>query len=583
MNITPTTLKISQLFSTSNEQFSIPAYQRRYSWGWKQIAELFDDINLLKTDETHLLGSIVCLTSTHTVGVNALELVDGQQRITSLSIFLKVIRDRYHNLDDKEVVSEIDAYLFCKGIDRKPLNKVLLGDLDNPDYIKLFKLEKMDQIKNDNLLKAYDYLKEWVDELDINELNVLYYKFLNNVIVIRLDVVDAKDAYKLFETINNRGLKLSATDIIKNFLLGHASSIDSETLNEVRDNWKQVIINLDGIDTDNFFRQFICGKLHRKVTYTYLIDEFKKYYLKIVQEAKTLPEYDTVENTPTNHNIEDEYNQEEITIVEFSEKLTDFSSIYSNIFNIAFEKDNKFLNKHIFNLQRIKSIPTYILLLDLLHRKNISKIKKIDILTMLEAFMLRRHICEHRTGELDDIFSKLTKVRDVNIVNDIRSTLLEHLPQNTKFRDKFSQASFKGNENRAKYILEIFEYDEINDEGEYTLNSGNDLHLEHIIPQTIDTKKSKKEFGDWILYLGDDALEKHKMYINRIGNFTLLGQKLNIAASNNPFDDKLNEYKKSNILLTKNIYNNYIKFKFSEVEKRSNDFADKAPFLWSLI
>ena len=583
MNITPTTLKISQLFSTANEQFSIPAYQRRYSWGWKQIAELFDDINLLKTNETHLLGNIVCLTSTHTVGINALELVDGQQRITSLSIFLKAIRDRYQNLDETEVTSEIDAYLFCKGIDRKPLNKILLGDLDNPDYQKLFKLEKMNQIKNDNLLKAYEYLKTWLDELDIDALNTLYYKFLNNVVVVRLDVGDAKDAYKLFETINNRGLKLSATDIIKNFLLGHASSIDSETLEEVRNNWKQLIINLDGIDTDNFFRQLMCGKLHRKITFTYLIDDFKKYYLRIVQEAKTLPEYDTVENTQTDNDTDIEYDQEEVTIIEFSEKLTDFSSIYANICNKTFKNTDNVFNKYLFNLQRIKSIPTYILLLDLFYRENITEAQKLKILTMLESFMLRRHICENRTGELDDIFAKLTKLKDENIVENIRNSLQQHLPANAEFENKFSQASFKGNENRAKYILEKFEYNEINDEGEYTLNSGKELHLEHIIPQTIDTKKSKKEFGDWIPYLGNDALTKHKMYVNRIGNFTLLGQKLNIAASNNPFDDKLTEYKKSNIMLTKKIYENFKNFKFSEVEERSNYFAKKAPQIWSLI
>jgi len=297
MNITPTTLTLSQLFSTANEQFSIPAYQRRYSWGGKQIADLFNDINLLDTEDSHLLGNIVCLTSSHSVGINTLELVDGQQRITSLSIFLKAIQDRYFDLKDKEIVKEIDAYLFCKGIDRKPLNKVLLGDLDNPDYINL--LEKKDGIKNDKLKEAYTLLKEWVDELDMNELHILYYKFINKAIVVRLDVGEAKDAYKLFETINNRGLSLNATDIIKNFLLGHASSINQATLTEVQKNWKQLIINLDGIDTNNFFRQFMCGKLNRKITNTYLIDEFKKYYVNIVQEATTLNEYLTFGDTET--------------------------------------------------------------------------------------------------------------------------------------------------------------------------------------------------------------------------------------------------------------------------------------------
>jgi uncharacterized protein with ParB-like and HNH nuclease domain len=89
MNIKPTSLTITQLLGAENEQYVIPAYQRRYSWREKQLWELIDDISLLEDADTHLLGSIVCLTGPHTAGINKLELVDGQQRITSLSILLE--------------------------------------------------------------------------------------------------------------------------------------------------------------------------------------------------------------------------------------------------------------------------------------------------------------------------------------------------------------------------------------------------------------------------------------------------------------------------------------------------------------
>lgn len=596
MKITPTTLTISQLFSSSNEQFFIPAYQRRYSWQWKQIAELYDDIDLLKENDTHLLGSIVCLTSNHTAGINTLELVDGQQRITSLSIFLKAIRDRFLDLGEKDVVTEIDSYLYCKGIDRKPINKVLLGDLDNPDYEKLVKQTKLDEIKNAEMLNAYEYLKEWVDELDLSKLNILYFKFINNVILVRLDVGDAKDAYKLFETINNRGLKLCPTDIIKNFLLGHASSINNDVLTEVRENWKQLIVNLDEVNTDDFFRQLMCGRLQRKITFTYLIDEFKKYYLRTVEEAKELPEYEIyneylIENEETvreeipeengNGSVEDEKEkQKTVTIVDYSEELKSLSLLYKKILKRKFE--NIKINRHLFNLQRIKSFPSYVFLLNLFDRADVSEKQIIEILSLLETFMLRRHICEYRTGELDDIFSKLVKVDSQNIVEKVKEELKKDLPTDKEFEIKFSTASFKGNENRAKYVIEKFEYDKINDAGEYVLNSGNELHLEHIIPKTIDTKKSKKEFGDWITYLGKDSLTEHKHYVNRVGNFTLLGQKLNISASNNPFKSKLTEYEKSNIAMTKEIFEDYEDFRFEEVEKRSKDLAKRAKKLWRI-
>ena len=596
MKITPTSLTISQLFSSSNEQFFIPAYQRRYSWEWKQIAELYDDINFLKDNDTHFLGSIVCLTSNYTVGINTLELVDGQQRITSLSIFLKAIQDRFVEFNEDTVVTKIDALLHCEGIDRKAKNKVLLGDLDNPDYEKLINLKNIDQIKNKNMINAYSYIKGWLNELDLTALNELYFKFINHSIIIRLDVGEAKDAYKLFETINNRGLSLCPTDIIKNFLLGHASTIDEEVLVDVRENWKELIVNLDGIDTDNFFRQFISSKLHRKVTFTYLIDEFKKYYLGVVTEARELPEYEIYNEFTINSEdiIEDELEERisepsdiseknitTISIVEFSQHLKDISFIYKNILNRTFNDST--INKHLFNLQRIKSFPLYIFLLDLFQRDNLQKTTIIEILKILEVFMLRRHICEYRTGELDDISSKLVKVSTDNIVCEVKQNLKKDLPNDSEFEYKFSLANFKNNENRAKYILETFEYKNICHQGEYTLNTGADLHLEHIIPKTIDTKKSKREFGDWIEYLGENSVEKHKTYVNRIGNFTLLGQKLNIVASNNPFTDKLIEYKKSNISLTTDIAENFTSFRFIDVENRSISMGKEAIQLWNII
>ena len=72
----------------------MPAYQRRYSWHERQVVELLDDVTLLEGNDTHLFGSIVCLTGHHTAGINKLELVDGQQRLTTICMLLECISDR---------------------------------------------------------------------------------------------------------------------------------------------------------------------------------------------------------------------------------------------------------------------------------------------------------------------------------------------------------------------------------------------------------------------------------------------------------------------------------------------------------
>jgi uncharacterized protein with ParB-like and HNH nuclease domain len=605
VKITPSQLTIAQLLSSKNEQFFIPAYQRRYDWGNKQLVELFEDINLLDKNDSHFLGTILLLTEPHRANINTLEVVDGQQRIISLSLLIEAIRDRFAELGKDEIVKEFEALIYCQGLDRNKKNKIILGDLDEPDYSKVLELKNEEdlggesEIKNKKLLDAYLDFKKWINQFSYEELNEYYFKLINNTIVVRLDTEKAKDAYKLFETINNRGLRLSPTDIIKNFLLGHASMSGDKVLNDVRESWKSLIVNLDGIRTDDFFRQYLMGVLKRKVTFTKLIIEFKKYYLTTVKEAEMLPEYklysEFKEYDNEEGNEEDEENEDhsldedseektpkaikKISIGAFAAELKTAAATYGNIVNRTFP--SKKVNQHIFNLQRIESTPAYTFLLSLFE-SGVSEKVVLKVFKLIEAFMLRRHISEYRTAELDDIFSKLTDVDQKNIIADTKSRLSKYFPEDEEFETKIAVYSFKGNQERAKYILEQFEYKLIEDQGEYVINSGKDVHLEHIIPQTINTKKARKEYGDWVSYLGREALNKHHRYVDRIGNYTLLGQKLNIKASNNPFRSKKKEYVKSNICLTQDLATNYSSFRFKQVNERSAELAKIATEIWSL-
>jgi uncharacterized protein with ParB-like and HNH nuclease domain len=604
MKITPTPLTINQLFSTRNEQFLIPAYQRRYAWKWKQCKELFNDIKYLTNDESHLLGNLVCLTGAHSANINQLEVIDGQQRITTLSLLLTALSQAFIDKKDTEESNKIIGLLNSSGVDRVKYNKVELGELDNPDYIKVLKGADPETIHNDNLQNNLAYFKEWIAELTDKEFNSFYFKLMDKVSVIRLDVFQAKDAYKLFETINNRGLSLSPTDIIKNFLLGHASSLDQDTLNLVKENWKNIIVSLDEINTDEFFRHFMCSRMRRKITFTYLNDEFKKLYVNTVKECEGLAEYRVYAKIK----IEDEDEQDElgddnelikgfeddessdtdetkssskVTAVSFTTTLANYAKIYAYIRNRKFS--NQKINDAIFDLQRIKSIPTYTFLLEMFSRDDISDSNKLTILRMIAVFMLRRHICSRQTGVLDDIFSDLVnKIDDDDIINNIRERLIKDLPGDEEFQINFTRTDYKRSINRAKYVMEQFEYGLHETEGEFTINSGGEVHLEHIIPQTITTKKSKREFGDWVMYLGEGAKLIHGEYVNRIGNFTLLGQKLNIVASNNPFKDKLVQYKKSSLKITKEIVDNYDEYKFDQVVSRSKELAVKALNIWKL-
>jgi len=109
MQITTNKFTLKQLFSSSNEQFVVPGYQRRYAWGRKQHAALFDDINLLQDDDNHLFGMILCHTCPHTGGLNQSELVDGQQRLTTITILLLALKKRFEELELKKKAEEIEG------------------------------------------------------------------------------------------------------------------------------------------------------------------------------------------------------------------------------------------------------------------------------------------------------------------------------------------------------------------------------------------------------------------------------------------------------------------------------------------
>jgi hypothetical protein len=150
-----------------------------------------------------------------------------------------------------------------------------------------------------------------------------------------------------------------------------------------------------------------------------------------------------------------------------------------------------------------------------------------------------------------------------------------------EFEEKLPEQDFYGRFlERAKCILEAIEYKNTGMTGEKEIQGGSDVHLEHIIPQTINTKKSQTEFGDWIGYLGDNALENHNKLVNRIGNMTLLAGDLNIIASNNPFEAKKKQYVLSDIGITKEL-KDYSQFKFEELGDRSKMIARESVNIWS--
>lgn len=594
MKITPTSLTVSQLLGQTNERYIVPPYQRRYSWLERQIGELIDDISLIESNDTHLLGSIVCLAGAHIADLNELEVVDGQQRLTTVSILLVCLRERLQaeGAAEQSTISDIEKLSVAKSMTGKVAAKIKLDSIDAKDYSALASGDS--EVQNKNLAEAFAFVRKWVAGTSIDELKRFWYRLANQAIVIRLDVSNAKDAFKLFETINNRGLRLSHTDIIKNFLLGNAARFGEQQLAHARTNWAKVVVNLDGIDSDTFFRYYLTAVTTKRITAGKVVTQFKLLFHTRVKEAKTLPEQHLYDSSDESIGEEGDVNgegqaEEKVILIthadpkkavpfkKFVGYLVDYSRVYGEIVRAA--TGDARIDRHLSNLKMIKAAQTYGFLMHL--RVNGCTDKNLRaVLKVTEGFVLRRHICKERANETETLFASMCSIDVDAPVSDTKAYYSELCPSDEKFKEDFANTSFPANLiERARYCLEQIEMAKHGTHAELAVLGGEDVHVEHIIPQKIKTNAAKDEFGDWVSYLGAASEAKHQRYISRIGNMTLFAGALNIGASNNPFSRKKHAYKESGVKLTQELCE-YPQFKFPQVEKRSEALASIAVGLW---
>lgn len=589
MIITPTSLTINQLFGSNNEQYVIPTYQRRYSWHERQVWELIDDITLLEGNDTHLLGSIVCLAGHHTAGLNKLELVDGQQRLTTITILLECIRQRLEKDGESDDVAEVARLLSAKPLGGKPLRKVALDSIDSVEFDRLVQDDQSGSYQNPQLQLAFTITRDWAREQPLEKLGAFLYRLKNQAIVIRLDVSEAKDAFKLFETINNRGLRLSPTDIIKNFLLGNAARFGDKALQAARTGWASLILHLDGTSSDAFFRYYLMSLLRARITKKDVVPQFKNVFMRQVNEAKSLPERhlyaelteveedESEEDTENATNEVGEIAQAKVSFKDFLAQLVQCAKVYGEL-TLA-KTGDVVTNRHLRNLRMIKAVQTYGYLMHL-RVGGCSENHFREILKLTESFVLRRHVCRERANETEALFARLCGVNPAAPVQATKEAYGNLCPADDKFREEFASTSFTANLiDRARYCLEQIEMHKHGPHDELQVLGPDDVHVEHIIPQKIKTKKAKEEFGDWVSYLGEKAEAQHPKYVSRIGNLTIFAGALNIGASNNPFKKKKEAYKESSIKLTRELVG-MSQFKFKNVDQRSKSLAEIAVKLW---
>ena len=533
---------VSQLFDIeAGVVYAIPRYQREYTWGKNQWENLFDDV--LENDPSYFLGSIICINqSTDVLSVQKLELVDGQQRLTTLSLLFAAV---YHalkshetDLDDEQRVELINLkrkLVLKKGDDQIRLIPQIQNN-NNQDYRAVLAdigvISECDvpaYAGNRKIFRAYRYFQDRIDEIANGRSNRLgtMMEFLDKVshaCLVKIEVASHADAYTLFESLNNRGMPLTAIDLIKNKLLARLESIEPGKVDHYFGHWSRLLGYLgdDYAIQERFFRQY----------YNAFKDQLKAIHqVPVATRSNLIQIYEKL----INHDAKD-----------CLQKISAAGRLYSLILSRNQDDALNGLEKPIKDLERIQGAPSYLLMLYLLVRKDeleLTNAHLSSIVELLVRFFVRRNLTDTPpTRDLTRLFmtviDKISGLRADAIPQSIEQQLVAVSATDEIFQRKLEGPIYEENSGVTRFILCALAEQAMTKESWVDLwrfeNKQFVWTIEHIFPQGENIPQS------WITMIADGdevkAKEIQQTHVHKLGNLTISG--FNSALGNKSFEDK---------------------------------------------
>ena len=535
-------------FLDGTKQFQVPIFQRRYSWKKENCKQLWDDVLRVGENEdipSHFLGSIVSMQhgNHHTSGVTQLILIDGQQRLTTLSLLLSALG---RAIEARSVEIGItrrnieNCYLFNADETDTDRYKQLLTKHDKETLIQL--LEEGEASNNSSLLAA-NY-RFFADQLKYADLQAVYEG------IQKLEIVDIvlKRNYDnpqlIFESLNSKGVKLSPADLMRNYvLMGQERKFQNKLYETYWYPMEQRFGKEYTKRFHHFIRDYLALKLRGRSTDSVIFltiglfaepiyESFKRYV-----DNKKHPEALEETIAEINH-----YSQHYVRIALGKEKDSEICACLEAVYTLG--------NIRGFRVEII--FPFLLEIYEDYTQGQIEKAEIIESLRLIESYIFRRVICSVDPRPLRLLFASLMMVVDKSNFLQSLKVAFSRLSNSVRFpSDRDFKREFLAKDvynldtrhNLCNYLLHKLEnHDQIEPIGieNYT--------IEHIMPQTLSDSEEWKE------ELGGNWEDVHKKYCHTIGNLTLT--KHNSRLSNRPFREKrdmLGGYRDSSLHLDQSL------------------------------
>ncbi|WP_120960892.1 DUF262 and DUF1524 domain-containing protein [Helicobacter pylori] len=524
-------------------QFVIPIYQRLYSWKKEQCKQLWDDIIKIGGNDKmngHFIGSIlyVRVDDTHS---SPLLIIDGQQRLTTITLLFIALRNRS---SDEVKRKKMESYLINSGNDGDKKFKLILSESDKDTLLSLIDENKRKPSEPSlKIMENFKLFEEWIRK-NTDKLETIF-KGLEKLMIVWIALEKGKDDPQLiFESMNSKGVELTQTDLIRNY----------------------IVMETEVEKQESFYNQYWRAMEEDFKQNEKLFDRFVKHYLTI--------KIGKIPNEKRVYEAFKDYQQKEG--IEIEDLLKDLQKYCRYFCQIVFKKEaDKDLNKALSFLVDVEMDVVYPLLLELYSDYKdgvLSKQDFIPIIYLTESYICRRAVCGLGTNSLNKVFPFVTKkINKDQYLESIKVhfgylTEKQRFPNNDEFKEHFITIDFYHFQKREYFLERLEKFDT-----EEPVNT-KECTIEHIMPQTLTE--------EWKRDLGGNFQAIHDKYLHTIGNLTLTGY--NKEYSNNSFQEKRDMekgFKQSPLKLNQGLRGE--SFGEKEIEKRANDLADWALEIWT--
>jgi len=600
---------ISQLFDTDSKiVYEIPKYQREYTWKTKHWENLFDD--LCENHAGYFFGTIICIdTSIDSINAPKREVVDGQQRLTTISLLLCALYSLIAEFKDEFTedqsldFSSLRRKLVLKNTDTgiRVIPQSQNSNLEDYKFVlaqqKLISSSaKPPNVGNRRIKKAFEYFKKRINEVAENKQQdkiITLFELLekiNSSVLVMIEVSSHSAAYVLFESLNNRGTPLTAIDLMKNLLLAKldSSGNGSESIDYYFGRWQAILESIgDDYSVQERFFRYNYNAFRHSLNKPFINQGDNKHF--------------PLGALATRPNLLDIY--EKIITKDphvFLDELTYNAELYSRIICRDTDSTSPKLSDTYQSLSRVQGAPSHLLLLYLEKYRDELGITESDISEiagLMITFFVRRNLTDVPPTRdvarmfmtiIDDIEEK--SIKGGEVLNTVRLRLLSRLASDDVFEEKLRGAIYEENTDVTRFILCKLAESSMTRETKVDLwqrntNSGYTWTIEHIFPQGNEIPKA------WIDMIADGDKQKAKelqeQYVHTLGNLTITG--FNSALSNKPFTEKRDKKDndgndigyKNGLNLNKGIAKKEV-WTVDEIEKRTDMLVSKVLEMWKI-